>query len=333
MKKSFQIYSTVAIIIFVFLVSSCKKDPINLIPTITTLATTNITSSSSSSGGEVISDGGASITSRGVCWNTTQNPTIANFKTTDGIGIESFFSSLIDLTSNTTYFLRSYATNSIGTGYGNEFSFKTSKVVTDIDGNVYNTVTIGKQVWMVENLKVTRYRNGNSIPNVMNTSTWRNLTTGAYCDYYNDPAIGNKYGKLYNWYSVKDSRNIAPTGWHVPSDAEWTTLELYVSANLGISGSEAKALSSKLDWTSSTGINVVGNDLSRNNNSGFMALPSGFLDIDGSFYLIGNGGYWWCSNERSTKDTWVRYINYNLSNVKRTYFENYAGISVRCIMD
>ena len=94
-----------------------------------------------------------------------------------------------------------------------------SETVKDIDGNVYHTVTIGTQIWMVENLKTTKYRNGDGIPNVTDNTQWGNLTTWAYCNYNNDAANGTKYGKLYNWYAVNDSRNIAPTGWHVPTDA------------------------------------------------------------------------------------------------------------------
>ena len=99
-----------------------------------------------------------------------------------------------------------------------------ANAVKDIDGNVYHTVTIGTQVWMVENLKVTKYRDGTPIPNKTDATEWGSLTTGAYCDYDNTVSNSTIYGKLYNWYAVNDWRNIAPTGWHVPTDAEWTTL-------------------------------------------------------------------------------------------------------------
>lgn len=107
--------------------------------------------------------------------------------------------------------------------------------VTDIDGNVYKTVTIGNQAWMAENLKVMRYRNGDAIPNVTGGTDWSNLSTGAYCSYDNDDNNIDTYGLLYNWYAVDDSRNLAPEGWHVPTDEEWKELEMY----LGMSQSEA----------------------------------------------------------------------------------------------
>lgn len=211
--------------------------------------------------------------------------------------------------------------------------------VKDIDGNVYQTFTIGTQVWMVENLKTTKYRNGDPIPNVTDDTEWSNLTTGAQCNYNNDAAIGNTYyGKLYNWYAVSDGRNIAPTGWHVPSDAEWTTLENYVAANLGTSGSVAKALASKTDWASSTDAGAVGNDLTKNNTSGFSALPGGYRYYDGDFLGIGGYGFWWTSSEYDAVSAWGRYLSYYDPEVDRYDSVVYdddkgAGISVRCVRD
>ena len=128
----------------------------------------------------------------------------------------------------TTYYIRAYAINSVGTAYGNEQSFTTATQITDTDGNVYHSVTIGTQTWMVENLKTTHYRNGESIANVKEFKAWFVLTSSAWCDNMNDPANGTKYGKLYNGYAVMDSRKIAPAGWHVPTDAEWTTMTDYL---------------------------------------------------------------------------------------------------------
>jgi uncharacterized protein (TIGR02145 family) len=205
--------------------------------------------------------------------------------------------------------------------------------VKDIDGNVYQTVTIGTQVWMVENLKTTKYRNGDPIPNVTDDTEWSNLTTGAQCNYNNDAAIGNKYGKLYNWYAVSDGRNIAPTGWHVFSDAEWTTLENYVAANLGTSGSVAKALASKTDWASSTDAGAVGNDLTKNNTSGFSALPGGFRYDYGYFSSIGFSGYWWTSTEYDYYYAWKCNLNYYDPGVHRNSHLKEDGFSVRCVRD
>lgn len=206
--------------------------------------------------------------------------------------------------------------------------------VTDIEGNVYHTVIIGTQTWMVENLKTTKYRNGDAIPNITNGSAWSNLTTGAQCNYNNDSAIGNKYGKLYNWYALNDSRNIAPNGWHVASDAEWTTLENYVAANLGTSGSVAKALASKTDWASSTNGSAIGNDLTKNNTSGFTALPGGVRDYDGEFYRVSVDGFWWSPNESNVGDDWGRVMFSSTSTVyKNRDGIRECGFSVRCIKD
>jgi len=202
-----------------------------------------------------------------------------------------------------------------------------SGTVKDIDGNVYHTVTIGKQVWMIENLKTTKYRDGSTIPNVTDDDTWGSLRTGAYCI--------TKYGKLYNWDAVNDSRNIAPTGWHVPTMDEWYTLTDYVYANYGTFGS--KALASKTDWASSTNDNAgaVGNDLTKNNKTGFTALPAGYRGPYGSFYEIGYYGYWWSSAEGDTNDAGYRYLLYNGSYVGRdfSYYSKKDGFSVRCVKD
>lgn len=212
------------------------------------------------------------------------------------------------------------------------------KTAKDIDGNVYHTITIGTQVWMVENLRTTKYRNGDPIPNVTNDTEWSNLTTGAQCNYNNDSAIGNKHGKLYNWYAVSDSRNIAPTGWHVPTDAEWTTLEEYVASNLGTSGSVAKALASKADWTTSNNTGAVGNDLTINNSSGFSGMPAGRrIGPAGSFVGVGDRGNWWTSTESSGGCAWYRKLNYDDPELIRDesssdFCEDY-GFSVRCLRD
>ena len=137
------------------------------------------------------------------------------------------------LTPATTYYVRAFATNSAGTGYGSEISFTTASLVTtvtDIDGNVYNTVVIGTQTWIAENLKTTKYNDGTPIPNVTLDATWAVLATEAYSDYANTPANAAIYGRLYNWYvaSSTNPKNVCPTGWHVPTDAEWTTLTTYL---------------------------------------------------------------------------------------------------------
>ncbi|MCE5305999.1 fibrobacter succinogenes major paralogous domain-containing protein [bacterium] len=209
----------------------------------------------------------------------------------------------------------------------------------DIDGNVYNTITIGTQVWMVENLKTTRYRNGEPIPNVTDNSAWATSTQGAQCSYNNNVANDIKYGKLYNWYAVNDSRKLAPKGWHIPSEAEWTTLINYITANLGISASLAKALAAKTDWSSSTEVGAVGNDLSKNNSSGFTALPGGFRGVNGPSGVFGwfrDTGCFWTAN--GLNESWgpaaaSRFISSSSDKVQTGAFFRSDGLSVRCIKD
>ena len=209
--------------------------------------------------------------------------------------------------------------------------------VTDIDGNVYRTVKIGAQVWMAENLVVTRYRNGGAIPNVTSNSEWTGLSTGAYSVYGNDPANADIYGNLYNWYAVDDSRNIAPEGWHVPTDAEWKELEMH----LGMSQSEADQTS----WRGTNkGSKLAGNadlwnDGAFENNaafgsSGFKALPGGYRNYyGGNYYHLGSHGYFWSSSEYYNNGAWARVLNYNYSGVYR--YSNYkeGGRSIRCVRD
>ena len=208
--------------------------------------------------------------------------------------------------------------------------------IQDIDGNVYSTVTIGDQEWMAENLKVTHYRNGEAIAHVTDDTEWSNLSTGAYCEYDNSSDNVATYGRLYNWYAVDDSRNIAPEGWHVPTDDELKQLEMA----LGMSQSEA-------DDTGYRGTNegsklAGGADLWSDgalvNNaafgtSGFSALPGGYRYSNGFFCSKGDSAYFWSSTEYYSGYAWGRYLDYSSSGVYRKgNYERY-GFSVRCVRD
>ena len=211
---------------------------------------------------------------------------------------------------------------------------------TDADGNSYKVVTIGTQTWMAENLKTTQYNDGTTIPNVTDNTSWANLTTGAYSWYNNDAATyKNTYGALYNWYTVNTGK-LAPKGWHVATDAEWTTLENYLTANgYNYDGSTsgdyyAKSLAATTDWGTDTYTGTIGTDLSKNNSTGFSALPGGGRNDGGTFGGVGNYGYWWSSTEYSTGCAWSRYMYYYYSNVGRDSFSfKQDGFSVRCVRD
>ena len=197
------------------------------------------------------------------------------------------------------------------------------KTITDIDGNVYNTVIIGDQVWMAENLKVTHYRNGDPVPNVTDDTDWKNLTTGAYCNYDNNTNNSATYGCLYNWYAVNDSRNIAPEGWHVPSNAEWQILINYLGGS-SVAGGKMKETGTT-HWNSpNTGAT---------NESGFSALPGGYRHRSGSYDSMGSGAPLWSSTEYDSGNAWARALSGNYSEVHHGNSTNLFGFSVRCVRD
>lgn len=293
---------------------------------ITTNVITSLTGTSAVSGGNIINDGGAIITARGVCWSSSPNPTIAlTTKTTNGTGYGSFSANLSGLTSGTTYFVRSYATNSVGTSYGNEVSFSTAAspviVLSDYDGNVYDTVSIGTQVWMKQNLKTTHYRNGDEIPNVTVNSEWGTTLYGAYSDYNNNAVNSVTYGRLYNFYAVADARNLCPNGWHVPSDADWTTLTSYLGGSTVAGG--------KLKEAGLSHWNALNDGAT--NETGFTALPAGYHANYGTYAGIGVLNYFWSSTEYDATYVWARFLfNYD-TNVNRSYYAKNQGYSVRCL--
>lgn len=193
--------------------------------------------------------------------------------------------------------------------------------ITDIDGNVYHTITIGTQIWMVENLKTTKYRNGDSINTVIDSVSWVNLTTGAYCNYNNDANNLTSYGSLYNWFTVTDSRNIAPIGWHVPTDAEWDTLIMYLIGYKYAGGQ----LKDTTHWNyPNTGAT---------NESGFMALPCGHRGNNGKFGNLGNYGYWWTATEADQVTAMFYALKFNSTGVAALNTDKRFGYSIRCIKD
>jgi uncharacterized protein (TIGR02145 family) len=312
------------------------------VPVLTTISAYSIINTTATTGGIITNDGGATITARGVCWSTSVNPTITDSKTTDSIGTGTFTSSITGLTAATIYYVRAYATNSVGTAYGDQISFTTSSegmFITDIDNNVYKIVTIGMQVWMAENLKTTKYRNGDLIGT---TSPATLDISGESTPKYQWAYNGNEsnvatYGRLYTWYAATDSRNVCPTGWHIPTDAEWTTLTDYLTNNsygYGGSGNQiAKSIASTSGWSSSSTAGSIGNIQENNNSSGFTALPGGYRYFSGSFSSIGSYSYWWSSSEFDATYAWFRYIYFNSGNVIRYYYNKQFGYSVRCIKD
>jgi uncharacterized protein (TIGR02145 family) len=293
-------------------------------------------STSVTAGGNVVSDGGSPVTSRGVCWSQNPNPTIAlPTKQTVSSGLGTFSTTVSGLTAGTTYYLRAFATSAVGTSYGNTVTFNSQQFLLDIDGNIYDTVVIGTQTWMKQNLKVSKYRNGDPIPTNLNNIAWSN-PSGAYSIYNNTVSNDSIYGKLYNWYTVADPRGLCPLGWHVPSDGEWHTLETALGMqaaelnNMGARGSaqnvggQMKSLSPL--WLSpNTGAT---------NSSGFSGLPGGYRSYDGPYSVIGNLGYWWSSSQYFPATVaWYRVLLYANDDVFRNYNDKSFGYSVRCVRD
>jgi uncharacterized protein (TIGR02145 family) len=227
------------------------------------------------------------------------------------------------LTDGTQYAVGMTAVNAAGESGLSSVQTATPQTVgstvTDIDGNVYQTVTIGTQVWMVENLKTTRFNDGNPIP-LVTANSWAALLTPGYCWYDDSASYGITYGALYNWYAV-NTGNLAPTGWHAPTDSEWTVLTTYLGG-LTVAGGKLKETGSS-HWISP--------NLGATNETGFSALPGGFHNSDGTFSAIEGNGYWWSSTASSGSNAWDRDLNYSSAGVYPHEYNRGHGFSVRCI--
>jgi uncharacterized protein (TIGR02145 family) len=200
-------------------------------------------------------------------------------------------------------------------------SQKTITSVIDIDGNKYDTIAIGTQTWMVENLKTTHYRNGDPIPVLADSAQWNNDLIGAYCNYDNNTGNGNTYGHLYNWYAVNNPAGISPTGWHIPTDSEWSVLATYLGGD-SLAGGVMKSTGTTLWNTLNSGAT---------NSSGFTGLPAGNRLNNESFYGINNYSHFWSSTAINDSTSWSRYLYYFDSELYRYYSGKDVGFSCRCI--
>jgi len=306
------------------------------LPTIATTAASSVTHESATSGGNISNDGGAAVTARGVCWSTSQNPTITDSKTEDGTGTGSYTSSITGLSAETTYYARAYATNSDGTAYGNEESFTTTiqaLTFTDArDGHEYEYVEIGTQTWMAENLAW--------LPAVSPSSAGSDTDPYYYVYNYEGSSVSvakispfyTLYGVLYNWSA---SLNACPAGWHLPTNAEWTILTDYLTNNgygYGGSGDDiGKSMASTLGWTASSTAGDVGNDTNSNNSSGFSALAGGCRWPDRGFTSFGTNATFWSSTEGQFSYSSTRNISSYSENLSNGSAIRGLGFSVRCL--
>ena len=191
------------------------------------------------------------------------------------------------------------------------------------DGDDLETVIIGTQEWTVKNLDVSTYRNGDVIPEVKDPKKWANLKTGAWCYYNNDPENGKLYCKLYNWYAVNDPRGLAPEGFHIPSDKEWSTLITFLAGE-AVAGGKMKSTGTSLWYSPNT---------DATNSSGFTGLPGAYRNVNGTFSNIGNLGFWWSSSENDATVAWTRYLNHSFGIAVRNGYGKGNGFSVRCLRD
>lgn len=307
----------------------CLKDAdSSTIPTLTTYIIANISPTSAMSGGEITDDGGAGVIARGVCWSTSQNPTIADSLTTDGAGTGFYLSNLTCLTPGTTYFVRAYATNNIGTAYGDEKNFTTPAVffncgdIVNYLGQDYNTISIGDQCWLKENLNV-----GTMIPSTQNQAN--NGIIEKYC-YDNLGSNCAEYGGLYQWdemmkYSTQQGvRGICPQYWHLPSEADWFELSGFLGGE-SIAGGMMKEAGTNHWSAPNTGAT---------NSSGFTGLPGGMRLSSGGFDGQSSYGSWWSSREHSSLYAWNRTLAYNYEHLSISYGgARFYGFSVRCLKD
>jgi uncharacterized protein (TIGR02145 family) len=327
-KNRIWIFNLIVMGLVLILNNSCKKQKDQgQPPVLETVIVSSITTNTAKISGNITNDGGATITARGVCWSTVQNPTIADTKTTDGTGAGTFTSAITGLTATTIYYVKAYATNNAGTSYGNELLFKTfTGTVLDIDGNVYNTITIGTQTWMAENLKTTKYINGD-ILGTTNPSTLdiSGESSPKYQWVYD--ANAQTYGRLYTWYAVTDSRSVCPAGWHLPADAEWTTLIDYLGG-ASLAGDKLKEAGNS-HWLSPN---------TATDETGFTDLPGGvrltglMADQHGTFFEMGSTGDMWSSTDSFPESTNILGITAD----GRVFVSNFPknwGFAVRCLKD
>jgi uncharacterized protein (TIGR02145 family) len=323
------------------LLQSCgEKEPAVVLAEVSTETVTAIRLLTAISGGNVISDGGGEIKARGICWSINENPLASlNTRTIDGKGMGSYTSSISGLTDGATYYVRAYATNSAGTAYGQNVVFtatsdgQSGSFTDSRDGRVYKTVKIGKQVWMAENLAW--------LPSISGPSQSSGATPHYYVYGYSGTTVSEakstsnyqKYGVLYNWPAIMNGasgsvanpsgiRGVCPTGWHLPSDAEWTQLADYLGG-AAIAGGKLKEAGIS-NWQSpNTGAT---------NESEFSALPGGYYNaLEIAFGEAGSSGLWWTATSSVTESANYRDVLYNTVGVRADWRIRADGYSLRCV--
>lgn len=305
--------------------------PRRMAPQLSTDSVTRLGLDSARAHYTITSDGGRDITVTGICWGLTKNPDTAQCKTIPVTGIGHYTLSLDSLKENTLYYARAFAINAKGIGYGNSLAFRTPEntkgTVTDIEGNQYRSVKIGRQVWMAENLRTETYNDSKPIVLRTNYYVWTRMTSGAYCWYENNEGFKATYGALYNWYSAATGK-LCPSGWHVPDIEEWQELSNYLGGK-SVAGGKMKETGSS-HWNSQGG--------GVTNSSGFTALGGGWRNgIYDSVSAPHNGGIWmhekaaWLSMTIITGDELSPTLNSGSNELITRQTQKSEGNSVRCL--
>ena len=343
-----------SILLFASLQVSCKKDKVtdkSLLPVVITYEVINVKHTQAECSAYCISVGSGPVTDFGICWNTTGSATIDDSCSSRGRALSPYSAKLSNLNINTTYYVRAFATNRAGTAYGNERKFKTMPLpaviafnpdiiygtISDIEGNIYKTVEIGSQTWMAENLRTSRYNDNTEIEMIADNSEWSLTGKPAFCWYDNNEQFyGKVYGAYYNFFAVYTSR-LCPTGWHVPSDDEWKTLEIFLGVTPDAAGNEGyrgQGISIKLK---ESGSGHWSKDFyPGTNESGFTALPGGSRSYFGGEFvdeMVSSG--WWSSTAYYPIGGvgYSRSLSFEYPGIKRELITLNQGLNVRCVKD
>jgi len=320
------LYGTIVFMISCLSINSCKKESNVSLSTVSTLPPLAVSSTAVTLAISVESDGGSHIIDCGIYIGTAQDPEISGQKFQIGNDTGVFAGQLSGLVPDIQYFLKAYANNEKGESLGNLVDFHTPATVQDFDNNVYETVHIGNQIWMAENLKTTSYRDGVPIGSTI-PATADISGEGApkyQWAYDGDAANAEIYGRLYSGYTVNDSRGLCPTGWHVPSDPEWIMLTSLLGGDL-YAGGYLKEAGTDIWDSPNTGAT---------NGTLFSALPGGSRDAGaGSFKDMGSGASFWTSTDLDTENAWYRHLTTGSSQIGKIGGGKKAGFSVRCIKD
>jgi uncharacterized protein (TIGR02145 family) len=324
--KSLKYYLLINIIIFSLTMSSCKKEPNVSLPAVITYTPESVSSTIIIVGYKVESDGGGKISDCGIYIGDAPSPETLGNQIQIAKDTGTFYVQLNGLSANTLYYMKAYAINSKGQALGDQVTFTTPPAIKDFDNNSYETVIINNQVWMASNLQTTHYMNGELIST---TTTPASDISGESAPRYQWSYPGDDtntavYGKLYTYYTVTDSRKICPTGWHIPTDADWITLE----NNLGGANFAASFLkeTGTVHWSAPYNTDA-------NNITLFKALPGGYRNTTGTFFYLKDYGFWWSSTLGDISNVWVRSMFTQSTQVSRLSFAVRFGASVRCVKD